>query len=323
MDDKSNLKPGNIHSSNPNSAILKLLHSSTNKLKPEFENVYKYSYLAVKDFYTHVAEDEVCSTNDLRAASEKIYDFTCSCSNYPYLLLYHKEDGDYLYNHVVKSTFYSLLIASAMDYSKPLILELAFACLLADCGMSKISPSITKSTSKLSADEIIEVQKHPMLGYQYLTKSLKLRHNQAVIAYQHHENYDGTGYPSRSKKTEIEEISCIYTIADNFSALISDRPWRKAHMPYDAMKMMISVTMNKFDLNILRIFLNKVSIYPVGSYVELSNGSVAKVLESNNAKMLRPSLYLLQDPSGQKPLEETYINLVNENELTIVKATTQ
>ena len=94
-------------------------------------------------------------------------------------------------------------------------------------------------------------------------------------------------------------------------------------MPYDAMKMMISLTMNKFDLNILRIFLNKVSIYPVGSYVELSDGSKARVLESNNAKMLRPSLYLLQDPSGQKPLEETYINLVNENELTIVKATTQ
>ena len=86
------------------------------------------------------------------------------------------------------------------------------------------------------------------------------------------------------------------------------------------MKTMISVTMNKFDLNILRIFLNKFSIYPVGSFVELSDGSTAKVLEANNTKMLRPSIYIVKDASGNIPSVEQYINLALENDITITKA---
>ncbi len=304
----------------PHRAILKLLHTNTNKQKVVFDEVFRNSYLAVQEFYIHCAEDSLCSTNDIRIAAEKIYDFTIICPNFPFLLLEEREAGNYLYDHAVKSTFYAMLIASAMDYSKPRALELAFSSLIADCGMVKISSSITDSSNSLTAEEFIEVQKHPIIGYHYLTKTLKLRHNQAVIAYQHHENYDGSGYPTRSKKTEIEEVSCIYTIADNFSALVSDRPWRKAYIPYDAMKMMISTTMNKFDLNLLRIFLNKISIYPVGSYVELSDGSIARVLEANNAKMLRPSIYIVRDRSGQKHVVDSYLNLVLENELTIVKA---
>lgn len=310
----------NLSTSDPHKAILKLLHTNTNKQKVSFDNVCKYSYLAVQDFYNHCEEDTLCSTNDIRTAAEKIYDFTNTCPNFPFLLLEKKDTGIYLYDHAIKSAFYAMLIASAMDYSKPRAIELVFSSLIADCGMAKISSSITESSNPLTAEELIEVQKHPIIGYHYLTKTLKLRHNQAVIAYQHHENFDGSGYPSRSKKTEIEEIACIYTIADNFSALISDRPWRKAYIPYDAMKMMISTTMNKFDLNILRIFLNKISIYPVGSYVELSDGSIARVLEANNAKMLRPSLYIIRDGNGQKPVVDSYLNLVIENELTIVKA---
>jgi HD-GYP domain-containing protein (c-di-GMP phosphodiesterase class II) len=317
VSDKSEI---DLLTSDPHRAILKLLHTNTNRQKLIFDEVYNYSYLAVQNFYVHCAEDTICNTNDIRLAAERIYDFTNICPNFPFLLLEKREDSNYLYDHAIMSAFYTLLIASAMDYSKPRALELVFSSLIADCGMSRISSSITDSNKSLSAEEMIEVQKHPVIGYQYLTKTLKLRHNQAVIAYQHHENYDGTGYPSRSKKTEIEEVSCIYTIADNFSALVSDRPWRKAFIPYDAMKMMISTTMNKFDLNILRIFLNKISIYPVGSYVELSDGSIARVLEANNAKMLRPSLYILRDGNGQKPSSDSFINLVLENELTIVKA---
>lgn len=304
----------------PNKAILKLLHMNTEKSRKEFENVYKFAFSAVQDFYRKFSEDKQADIVQIRQAGDKIYDFTKAFPNFPFLLLSHREEGYYLYNHSVKSTFYSMLIASALDFSKPRALELAFSSLIADCGMAKVPSNISEKKGTLTESEYKAVQKHTVLAYQYLTKVLKLRHNQAVISLQHHENYDGTGYPSNLKKTEIEETSCIYTLADNFSALISDRPWRKKFLPYDAMKTMISVTMNKFDLNILRIFLNKISIYPVGSFVELSDGSTAKVLEANNAKMLRPSIYIVKDASGNIPSVEQYINLALENDITITKA---
>jgi HD-GYP domain-containing protein (c-di-GMP phosphodiesterase class II) len=304
----------------PNKAILKLLHMNTEKSRTEFENVYKTAFLAVQDFYRKFSEDRQADVNSIRTAGDKIYDFTKVYPNFPYLLLNHREEGYYLYNHSVKATFYTMLIAYALDFSKPRALELAFSSLIADCGMAKVPSNISEKKGTLTESEYKIVQKHTVTAYQYLTKVMKLRHNQAVVSLQHHENYDGTGYPSKINKTEIDEITCIYSLADNFSALISDRPWRKKFLPYDAMKTMISVTMNKFDLNILRIFLNKISIYPVGSFVELSDGSIAKVLEANNTKMLRPSIYTVKDSSGNPPLSEQYFNLALENDITITKA---
>jgi HD-GYP domain-containing protein (c-di-GMP phosphodiesterase class II) len=154
-----------------------------------------------------------------------------------------------------------------------------------------------------------------------LTKTYKIKNSLATIALQHHENYDGTGYPQKLRKQEIEEQACIYTIADNFCALTANRPWRRKFQPYDAMKTMISVTMNKFDLNLLRIFLNKISMYPVGSFVELSDGSIGQVLDANNAKMLRPSLVIVREADGMIPRAgANYTNLVLENQLYITKA---
>ena len=304
--------------SDPNKAILKHLHLNTLRLKLEFEDVFRFTFDSVREFYNSYSEDRVGDVQAVKNSAEKIFDLSLELKNYPYLVLDYQLDGYYLFNHVVKSAFYTLLIANSLDYSKSRLIDLIFGALLADVGMSKIPNSILEKPSPLTEEEYSQVRTHTISGYQFLTKTCKLKHNQCILALQHHENYDGTGYPSKIRKNEIEETVCIFSIADNFTAMIGDRPWRKRFLPYDAMKSMISVTMNKFDLNILKLFLNKISIYPIGSYVELSDGSIAKILDSNNGKMLRPSIHLVENMENLP--EEGYFNLSLETNLTITKA---
>jgi HD-GYP domain-containing protein (c-di-GMP phosphodiesterase class II) len=305
----------------PDKQALKNIHYNIIKTKDEFYRVYKDAFESVQSFYRKVSEDKPFETNQIRIAAEQIVDYIKSNPQFSFLLLFYNLDGYYLYNQTVKATFYSVLIAAAMEYSRPRLIDLAFSCLLADVGMAKIPPNISEKNGTLNEEEYKVIKKHPLFGYQVLTKTYKLKNSLATVALQHHECYDGSGYPQKLKKQEIEEAACIYTIADNFCALISNRPWRRRFQPYDAMKTMISVTMNKFDLNILRIFLNRISVYPIGSYVELSDGSIGQVIEANNAKMLRPSLVIVKNSYGETPnAGDNYLNLVLENQIYITKA---
>lgn len=307
--------------SDPDKQHLKNIHFNILKHKEEFLRVYKEAFDTVQNFYRKVAEDKMTDISQIRYVAEQIVDHVKVNPNFSFLLLNYHLDGYYLYNQVVHATFYALLIAMGLEYSRPRLVDLAYSALLADVGMSKIPAYISEKNATLNEEEYKVVKKHPLFGYQVLTKTYKIKNSLATIALQHHENYDGTGYPQKLRKQEIEEQACIYTIADNFCALTANRPWRRKFQPYDAMKTMISVTMNKFDLNLLRVFLNRISMYPVGSYVELSDGSIAQVLDANNAKMLRPSLVIVRDSDGRVPRDGgNYLNLVLENQIYITKA---
>ena len=83
---------------------------------------------------------------------------------------------------------------------------------------------------------------------------------------------------------------------------------------------MLSVNMNKFDLTILRTFLNCLSMYPVGSYVELSDSSLAIVLKANKEKSLRPALMILKDSWGNRTNNSLFVDLLHENQLYITRA---
>lgn len=309
----------NIEKLNPKIALLKFLYENMRSVRAEFEELYLEAYSVLNEANARVKQNQAADTISIRNSATKIYEFTKRVPNFPFLLMYHKIEGEILPQQSIRAVFYSLVLANALDYSKPRGIELAFSGLMADCGMNFIPDSIIKKTSTLSEDETRIIREHPTAGYQYLTKICNLKHSQAYLSLQHHESYDGSGYPSKQKKTDLDEPVFLFSIADSFAALTSNRPWRPAYAPYDAMKMMISVIMSRFELNCLRLFLNKISIYPVGSFVELSDGRRGLVLEANDGKMLRPSVIIPKN-NNLNPENVEYINLSLETELAIVKS---
>ncbi len=222
--------------------------------------------------------------------------------------------------HAIHASAYAAILGQAAGYSRPRLHELVFATLLMDCGMLRIPLHIRDKNSELNDAERATVKTHPLIGYQLLVKNGKVKASLATVALQHQESFDGQGYPQSLKGGQIEETARIATIADVYTAMIERRPYRKAHLPYDAMKNMLSVQMHRFDPRLLRAFLGRVSIYPLGSMVQLSNNAVGMVVTSRAEKPLRPVLRILRDVQGGAVQALQFLDLMKEADLYIVRA---
>ncbi|MBX7057412.1 MAG: HD-GYP domain-containing protein [Leptospirales bacterium] len=222
--------------------------------------------------------------------------------------------------HSIHAASYAAVLGQALGYSRPRLHELVFAVLLMDCGMLRIPLHVRDKSSELNEAERSTVKTHPLIGYQLLVKNGKVKASLATVALQHQESFDGQGYPQSLKGGQIEETARIATIADVYTAMIERRPYRKGHLPYDAMKHMLSVQMHHFDPRLLRTFLGRISIYPLGSLVQLSNQFVGMVVSSRAEKPLRPVLRVMRGADGATPPNLQFLDLIKEADLYIVRA---
>ncbi|HQG40991.1 MAG TPA: HD domain-containing phosphohydrolase, partial [Spirochaetales bacterium] len=143
-----------------------------------------------------------------------------------------------------------------------------------------------------------------------------------VIVLQHHERWDGEGYPRKLKGAEIDILARIVSVADAFEAMISEKPYRNSMIGYQAMKHLMSDNGRRFDPDVLKAFLQSMGVYPVGSLVLLNNSAIARVVENHAQAPLRPKIRLLVDATGTvfQEHEGSMIDLLKEKALFIVRA---
>ena len=104
---------------------------------------------------------------------------------------------------------------------------------------------------------------------------------------QHHEKLNGKGYPLGFPKEKITRYAKILAVSDIYDALVTERPYKKAFSPRDAVELIMSMT-EELDISAIKSFLASVILYPVNSIVKLSNGEIAKVVKNNAKHALRP-----------------------------------
>ncbi|MDD2997855.1 MAG: HD-GYP domain-containing protein [Erysipelotrichia bacterium] len=228
-----------------------------------------------------------------------------------------KSFDDYTFTHNVNVATISLLIGVAMGFSREEMDDLGTGCLLHDIGKLKIPLSILNKEGKLTDQEFAEMRAHPTYGYDILAKSKGISERAKMVVVQHHEKFEGSGYPRKLKGTEISLFGRICAVADVYDALTTDRPYRVAMPPYEAMKILTAGMDNHFDPKIVGVFIRKFSLYPAGSLVELNDGSIALVLKNNPVSVVRPVIKIVIDSSGRKLKERIEINLLEYKELFI------
>ncbi|HOP64061.1 MAG TPA: HD domain-containing phosphohydrolase [Spirochaetota bacterium] len=229
------------------------------------------------------------------------------------------EDRNYLVTHSVNVTFYSLIIGQAMNYTDKQLIELGTGTILIDSGMTKIPVYIIHKQSNLTDSEYQMIKAHPLHGYKALINYTELNERIANISLQHHEQFDGKGYPRGLKGKEIDEYARIAAIADSYEAQISNRSYRGKVYSYHAMKNLLASGVNKFDPEILKIFLSRMSVYPISSLVQLNDNSVGIVIGSVTEKPLRPIIKLIIDTAGHKITDTRIINLLEDTSKYITK----
>ncbi len=132
---------------------------------------------------------------------------------------------------------------------------------------------------------------------------------------------DGTGYPEGKKGEEISEGARIVAILEVYDALTHPRPYRQSKfIPYEAVKMIIQEGKESFDPNLVKVFLNLVTPYPLGSFVLLNNGEIGRIVGINDGFPLRPVVEIYFDREGKPPEKPTRIDLTKSFIIYIEKA---
>lgn len=231
-----------------------------------------------------------------------------------------KEYDDYTFVHSLNVCILSMLIGLELKLDKNHLEELALGALLHDVGKTLILNSILNKEDQLSSIEFEEIKKHPLYSYQIISQDRYIGEIPKIIAYQHQERYNGLGYPQGLKHNEINNYAAVTSLADVYDALITDRVYRRALLPYEAMKVIIGSSGIDFEPNIAGTFVRSMSIYPPGSLVRLNTGEIAIVIKVSKESIIRPIIRVILDPSGTTCKEVVDIDLVKEGKHYIIGA---
>ncbi len=213
-------------------------------------------------------------------------------------------------------------VGLAMKRPRPKLIQLVNGALLYDVGMMRVPEEIRNKKGSLEKEEMDEIKKHPLYSYKIIAREQGLDETIARIALEHHERWDGEGYPQGTKGGEHSlPESRIVAIASAFEAMISERSYRAAFTGYEAMKSIISDNSRKFDPEILRYFIKSMGIYPLGSIVMLNDSTVARVINGHSEAPLRPEVATLIDQGGREYFGTLgpVLDLLERKDLFIVK----
>lgn len=226
---------------------------------------------------------------------------------------------EYTFSHSVSTTVYALLIGYGLKYSRKMMSSLAMGTLLHDIGKIVLDPTIVYKEDALTNEEFAYVKKHVECGYELIKDSSNIPTPAKEIVRNHHEKLDGSGYPRGLKESELNEYARISAIADVYDALTSDRCYRKKWPTYKAVDFLIENSGTKFDSELVRIFIQRIAVYPNGSMVRLSDNKIALVKEQNKYTPLRPIVRVIADEEG-KMITPYIVNLMKVLSLTVIES---
>ncbi|MBP1934075.1 HD-GYP domain-containing protein [Ammoniphilus resinae] len=230
----------------------------------------------------------------------------------------HVKDN-YLFSHSFNVMIYTSALAVEKGLPSEKIYEIAVGCLLHDIGKLLLPEEILHKPGRLTNEEFAQIKEHTNIGFELLRKEWDIPLLAAHCAFQHHEKWDGTGYPRGLKGEEIHPYARIMAVGDVFDALTTHRVYRRAMLPHEAMELIFSETNLHFEQGIVELFRKKIAIYPIGVTVKLSTGETGVVVAYNQHCIDRPIIRIFKGESGEdlKSLKE--IDLSKELSVMIVE----
>jgi putative nucleotidyltransferase with HDIG domain len=238
-----------------------------------------------------------------------------------------KSHNDYTFQHSVDVAVLGILLGKTAGLPREQLRELALGCLLHDIGKMYIDEAILDKPGKLTPEEFEEIKKHPLMGFEIVRRMPVFSILPAHVAYQHHERQDGDGYPrgliganriARSLGERMDPkrmllIAEIAAVADVYSALTSDRPYRPAMALDKVAKIMGEMAGPHLNKDVVMMLLRTIPSFPVGHWVEVTTGPYRGwrgVVTSISADALHlPTVRLMLDDLGERAIAPVELDL--------------
>lgn len=230
-----------------------------------------------------------------------------------------RSHDEYTYNHSVNVCILALAIGQKLGYTKKRLCELGMAALFHDLGKYSIPLEVLNKPTDFTEEEWMVMRRHPIFSVKELVR-LKGIDEMAVRvtigAFEHHLNYDLSGYPKLASKRKLSLLGRIICIVDCYDALTSSRVYNRIPFPPDrALRFMLNKTGKAFDPILMKLFVNAIGIYPIGTLVLLNSKEIGVVFATNPnpEKADRPKVKIVLDPAGAEA-DGRIVDLSEEDE---------
>ncbi|MBE9568127.1 MAG: HD-GYP domain-containing protein [Proteobacteria bacterium] len=298
-----------------------------NRKKVEYENTRSTkeelpsAKVALEDAsnqVAHIMEDVKDGKNlnieAVRGVVEPILDSIIRNSEaYMWLSMMQKKSA-YTYSHSVDNCALAIAFGRFMGLPKKDLRTLAIGLLMMDMGNVHVPEGILNKKGRLTEAEYRIVKKHVGHGVEILKTTKGMNEDITNIALTHHERFDGSGYPGALQGTQIPVYGRMAAIIDCYDAMTSNRPYSAAKSAYAALQNIYNWRGTAFQPELVEQFLQCIGVYPTGSLVEMTNGSVAIVLEQNLTQRMRPKIMLILDEDKAHLAEYKIMNLTEQFE---------
>ena len=211
-----------------------------------------------------------------------------------------KEHDAYTAGHCVNVATLVLAVAHADGMDESTCEMLANAALLHDIGKTKVPLEILNKPGRFEPYELEEMRKHTIYGEEILTDMGGITEEMMFIATQHHEMWDGSGYPHKLSGQQIHRFGQMTAIADVYDALTAARVYKPALPPHFALSRIYGNRDKEFSADIVDLFIKSLGLYPVGSLILLSTEEVAIVSEPNPLNTKKPKVGIIRTKYGKE-----------------------
>ncbi len=220
---------------------------------------------------------------------------------------------DYNYVHPVQVVGLSLLMGRKTRYNETELTNLGVAAILENIGYVVLPLGMMDEPTSLTAIETHEVHQHSQYGYQILKEYASVAPEITRTVFEHHERWDGSGYPRGLKGSDISPYARILAITDTYYALASRRPHRQNYLPHEAIEFIMAYSGELFDPELVRLFTKLIPLYPTGVTVKLNTGETGIISDAKPGFIGRPTVRICSD-KHLKELSKPYDMDLTESE---------
>ena len=284
-----------------------------NKVSAQNENqrvlgVYREARRVTKSLLDEVRLTSVINTQQAKETVNECVHSVLRNSDALMWLSKIRSQDEYTSEHCLNVCILAIAFGRQLGYPEDALHDLGICGLLHDVGKMKVPPKILNKPDKLTPEEFKAIARHTVFGRNLLMSAGSGAAQAVDVAWTHHEKLDGTGYPRHLKAQSISRFARIIAIVDAFDAMTANRCYSPSMTSTQALKIIYRARGTHFDSELAEQFLKTVGLYPPGSLVELINGQVGLVFETNQQYRQLPKIVMLLD-ENKLPIKEKVVDL--------------
>ncbi|MBV1881045.1 MAG: HD-GYP domain-containing protein [Pseudomonadales bacterium] len=229
-----------------------------------------------------------------------------------------RNKNSYLLEHSVNLSVLMSAFGRDTQLDKTILKEISIGALLHDIGKILTPDDILNKPDKLTKKEFIQIQDHVINGKELLESTPGISKVSILVAGQHHEKIDGSGYPGGLVGNQISIYGRMCAVVDVYDAITSDRCYHNGITPSAALRRMLEWTDHHLDKELVNQFIQCIGIYPVGSLVNLNSHKLAIVLQQGEKSQKEPRVRIIYNTKQKSYTDVKDIDLAKPSEQDFV-----